>query len=226
MKSRRAFTLIELLVVIAIIAILAAILFPVFAKAREKARQSSCQSNLKQLGLAFMQYTQDYDERYPSWFQNFQVNGTDATWDWAIQPYMKSQQLIQCPSDSRSHRVTNGLYQGTIWRSYALTRTVGGNGLADAAWPPKALAALPAPAATPMLCEKDNVNVTDWNWYATAETLGDQVAWRHTDMANFLFADGHVKAIKGQAGGPYPTFPGLNQGDGGAWCYPWDIPNP
>ncbi len=60
---RRAFTLIELLVVIAIIAILAAILFPVFAKAREKARQSSCQSNVKQLGLAFMQYTQDYDEK-------------------------------------------------------------------------------------------------------------------------------------------------------------------
>src|SRR5512137_1152715 len=65
MPKRRAFTLIELLVVIAIIAILAAILFPVFAKAREKARQSSCQSNLKQIGLAFMQYAQDYDEQYP-----------------------------------------------------------------------------------------------------------------------------------------------------------------
>lgn len=62
-SDRRAFTLIELLVVIAIIAILAAILFPVFARAREKARQASCSSNLKQLGLAFIQYTQDYDER-------------------------------------------------------------------------------------------------------------------------------------------------------------------
>lgn len=66
MKTRRAFTLIELLVVIAIIAILAAILFPVFAKAREKARQTSCASNLKQLSLAISQYAQDYDERFPS----------------------------------------------------------------------------------------------------------------------------------------------------------------
>src|SRR5687768_5924591 len=61
----KGFTLIELLVVIAIIAILAAILFPVFARARENARRSSCQSNLKQIGLGFAQYTQDYDEKMP-----------------------------------------------------------------------------------------------------------------------------------------------------------------
>src|SRR3978361_1107773 len=65
-NHRNAFTLIELLVVIAIIAILAAILFPVFAQAREKARQASCESNLKQIGLAFKMYVQDYDERWPS----------------------------------------------------------------------------------------------------------------------------------------------------------------
>ena len=68
--QRRGFTLIELLVVIAIIAILAAILFPVFAKAREKARQITCTSNEKQLGLAFLQYVQDYDETYPSTYCN------------------------------------------------------------------------------------------------------------------------------------------------------------
>ncbi|HAZ62666.1 MAG TPA: hypothetical protein DCZ72_03515 [Armatimonadetes bacterium] len=89
-SSRRAFTLIELLVVIAIIAILAAILFPVFAKAREKARQASCLSNLKQIGLALMQYAQDYDETYPAW-QDFHIS-----WDWKdnwqakIGPYVKN----------------------------------------------------------------------------------------------------------------------------------------
>ena len=66
MQNKRGFTLIELLVVIAIIAILAAILFPVFAQAREKARQASCQSNLKQIGIAFKMYVQDYDEKWPS----------------------------------------------------------------------------------------------------------------------------------------------------------------
>jgi prepilin-type N-terminal cleavage/methylation domain-containing protein len=67
MRQRGGFTLIELLVVIAIIAILAAILFPVFAQAREKARQTTCVSNLKQIGTAFMMYVQDYDETYPPW---------------------------------------------------------------------------------------------------------------------------------------------------------------
>ena len=87
---RRGFTLIELLVVIAIIAILAAILFPVFAKAREKARQSSCLSNVKQLGLAMMQYAQDYDERLPMYADG----GYRYNWDVAIEPYLKNSQVL------------------------------------------------------------------------------------------------------------------------------------
>ena len=108
---KSGFTLIELLVVIAIIAILAAILFPVFARARENARRASCQSNLKQIGLAVMQYTQDYDEKYPLLTNNYSnagmfrsgyfVNaGFSETWADRLMPYAKSQQLFYCPSVS------------------------------------------------------------------------------------------------------------------------------
>ncbi|MEO7719292.1 MAG: DUF1559 domain-containing protein [Capsulimonas sp.] len=92
---RKGFTLIELLVVIAIIAILAAILFPVFAKAREKARQISCVSNEKQLGLGFMQYSQDNDEHYPVGFGNQRGGG----WAGPIYPYVKSTGVYKCPDD-------------------------------------------------------------------------------------------------------------------------------
>lgn len=99
----KGFTLIELLVVIAIIAILAAILFPVFARARENARRASCQSNMKQIGLGLLQYTQDYDERLPLNHQNsYTGNGSYLGWAQLVQPYIKSYQLFQCPSETTS----------------------------------------------------------------------------------------------------------------------------
>ena len=107
--KKSAFTLIELLVVIAIIAILAAILFPVFARARENARRSSCQSNLKQIALGIKQYTQDYDEKFPYAANTDSTTSTIAGgpagpgpigWADGIQPYVKSIQLLQCPSDT------------------------------------------------------------------------------------------------------------------------------
>ena len=103
--TRPAFTLIELLVVIAIIAILAAILFPVFARARENARRSSCQSNMKQIGLGILQYAQDYDERLPA------GNVGNLCWGWAgpIYPYVKSSQIFACPSDPNGGSTTSGL---------------------------------------------------------------------------------------------------------------------
>jgi prepilin-type N-terminal cleavage/methylation domain-containing protein/prepilin-type processing-associated H-X9-DG protein len=101
--ARRAFTLIELLVVIAIISILAAILFPVFAQAREKARQAACISNLKQIGLAMLQYSQDYEETYPlPYYQtsaSSPATNTTTSWPRIIQPYVKSTALFRCPSD-------------------------------------------------------------------------------------------------------------------------------
>ena len=114
--KHRGFTLIELLVVIAIIAILAAILFPVFAQAREKARQASCLSNIKQLTLGWVMYSQDYDETFPqwrwgdnystSWGDKATVSPNNATtlWYYAIYPYVKNSKVYSCPSDPR--RVT------------------------------------------------------------------------------------------------------------------------
>jgi prepilin-type N-terminal cleavage/methylation domain-containing protein/prepilin-type processing-associated H-X9-DG protein len=97
-RNGRAFTLIELLVVIAIITILAAILFPVFARARENARRASCLSNMRQLGMGFLQYAQDYDERLPA---NVGTgNSFGAYWTTGIYPYVKSAQVYTCPSDA------------------------------------------------------------------------------------------------------------------------------
>src|SRR5690242_20736479 len=120
-RQRGAFTLIELLVVIAIIAILAAILFPVFAQAREKARQASCQSTLKQLGLATLMYAQDYDEVYPLyqyadcagftcfqyWFGKRTASGWDKTLG-LLYPYMKNHQVQKCPSWTGQNRFGDG----------------------------------------------------------------------------------------------------------------------
>ena len=110
-NTKTAFTLIELLVVIAIIAILAAILFPVFARARENARRASCQSNLKQFGIATIQYTQDYDGYYPFIFNNNGTNIPGGSWNnpgntsatlWffpqLLYPYHKSTQIFNCPN--------------------------------------------------------------------------------------------------------------------------------
>ena len=103
-NHKTAFTLIELLVVIAIIAILAAILFPVFARARENARRSSCLSNVKQIGLGLLQYAQDYDESFPA----ARTTGTSVSWRWMIQPYLKSTQVNSCPSRQGKQFTTGG----------------------------------------------------------------------------------------------------------------------
>jgi len=141
MRSKnRGFTLIELLVVIAIIAILAAILFPVFATAREKARQTSCASNEKQLGLAWIQYCQDYDED-PPW----PIGGGGAGWAGAISAYIKSAGAFWCPSD------TNNIAPA-LWTaiSYAYNFNLGYNATNI---PLRPLSAFTAPANTVVLYE-------------------------------------------------------------------------
>jgi len=132
-RSRHGFTLIELLVVIAIIAILAAILFPVFAKAREKARQITCASNLKQISLGILQYYQDSDEQFPSLTANnaARLPGTLIGWADEIQPYLKSAAVLHCPDDPRSQNTDpraqpyDPNYNNTAYTSYFYNVTIG-----------------------------------------------------------------------------------------------------
>jgi prepilin-type N-terminal cleavage/methylation domain-containing protein/prepilin-type processing-associated H-X9-DG protein len=118
-RTPQGFTLIELLVVVAIISLLAAILFPVFARAREQARKASCQSNLKQIGIAVMMYVQDYDETYPA-RSMYSQGGTTYLWCDVLQPYAKNYQIWQCPDA--------GPVYGATGRKYSYGMNTYGNG--------------------------------------------------------------------------------------------------
>jgi prepilin-type N-terminal cleavage/methylation domain-containing protein len=121
--SSHAFTLIELLVVIAIIAILAAILFPVFAQAREKARQTSCLSNMRQVGIGLAMYSSDYDSQFPP--SQLGPAGQIVSWPQMMQPYIKNQQVFVCPSTSKGPFPPDGalIYGGTARQYCGQTRT-------------------------------------------------------------------------------------------------------
>jgi prepilin-type N-terminal cleavage/methylation domain-containing protein/prepilin-type processing-associated H-X9-DG protein len=243
LKARRGFTLIELLVVIAIIAILASILFPVFARARENARRSSCQSNMKQVGLAHLQYSQDYDEQLTV------GNGIGTTtfgvgWGGPILPYAKSAQLFVCPSDTTvaptNYTVNSYGYNmniaytdsrgisGKIARFNSPTKTIL---LFETANTPAILGFLPngtprnddgsayrSAAGNGYDSRLFHYGLSPGGLYATGFSgtrSGTVVAQgtvapttdaghfaartgRHLDGANYLFADGHVKWLKGE----------------------------
>ncbi len=218
MPKRSGFTLIELLVVIAIIAILAAILFPVFSRAREKARQASCQSNLKQIGLAWLMYIQDYDERCP--YNSDPTNsspGLEFSWNGWISngliPYTKNQQIFQCPSrnnggfldpHNNNERVSycyNYLAMGNRKLATISDCHAGVSGLlvmwdSDNSWNDCGL---------PSSC---SIETRDLAWYKAGRR--DNTCW-HNGMGNYLYADGHVKATNwgcitwDQIVGPYNT---------------------
>ena len=215
-QQGNGFTLIELLIVIAIIAILAAILFPVFARARENARRASCMSNMKQLGLAFMQYTQDYDEQLPIGYCAT-CAASNASWDQNIAPYVgirvaggAAPLVFRCPSDS--YKSTGG----AVTRSYSMPYTgssvlqyVPVNGTTPAFFVGAPLAQIVVPAETLLLVEAP----FSGNYFGGASgaysrcasepvvSLGCQDRGNignplHLEGWNYLFADGHVKWLR------------------------------
>jgi prepilin-type N-terminal cleavage/methylation domain-containing protein/prepilin-type processing-associated H-X9-DG protein len=135
MRKRSAFTLIELLVVIAIIAILAAILFPVFAKARDQARKTTCQSNIKNIALANSMYVQDYDERFmPAIYTDYTWTGLDKSgkvFPAPLDPYMRNKHIHPCPSDTSSWKATGGKFP----TSYAWSLKLSDKSLASVLYP-------------------------------------------------------------------------------------------
>lgn len=186
----RAFTLIELLIAIAIIALLAAILFPVFGRARENARRSSCQSNLKQIGLGLLQYSQDYDEKFVGRI----VNG--RSWRQLVQPYIKSAQLFSCPSNPNRQTVADGASAEypAITISYGCNhRIMPDPGSVQV----RSLSSLTS-VSTRIVVSENTSNLTrmgDVGWDVTTDFPNSGFAG-HLGYWNCLFADGHVKALR------------------------------
>jgi len=248
------FTLIELLVVIAIIAILAAILFPVFAQAREKARQTSCLSNEKQLGLGILSYVQDFDETFPLAVSTNWSNG------WAIttQPYIKSYGVFRCPDDGKLDLKASITPWGGVGISYGANmdnngyaygkfKATGPFGMGTASspagfwfFPSLTLADVKQPASGILLAERHNTDSRNVGGYGDATNFSSgftEAGWvgnidgttpylipngtratakypngpngavsaHHSDLANFLFCDGHAKSMKPASTNPDPT---------------------
>ena len=209
-----AFTLIELLIVIAIIALLAAILFPVFSRARENARRSTCQSNEKQLSLGLIQYTQDYDELLPPWSA---ASLSGYYWHELVQPYVKNYQILRCPSalaakgqallDGNPNQPTYGM--GGLGSTTSRKVMYSLNGMH--------LSYIKEPARTFLFVETiSSTNYFNGNGYGTAYVRLENIAVgtdpesniefhsdMHFDGSNVAFADGHVKWIKKGTGKDY-----------------------
>lgn len=210
MKRNAGFTLIELLVVIAIIAILAAILFPVFAKAREKARQTACTSNMKSLGTAIMMYSQDYDEMYPfAYLDRTYAGEAFSHWFVNLQPYIKNEEVYLCPSAPSTN-----VYIG----NYSSNRGIMPYHHAGSLTAAMSTASITAPAEIYAIFDGSYFSLANTDlglngmWDAWLPGAGgfngqpfigantaykaDYMGGRHNEGINMAFADGHVKFLK------------------------------
>lgn len=220
-KSKAGFTLIELLVVIAIISILAAILFPVFATAREKARQTTCASNEKQRALACVQYVQDYDEVTPC---GYLISGNYGPgWAGQLYPYVKSTAVFACPDDATVPQVPT--YYGPTYYTFYTLSYIYNMDLANlniskfSSTPSTVLlaeisgsdASFTQPEPTALLSTVGNGTGGLGNHVYATGYLGQNAlanpgyegnaflvsVGRHSEGSNFVFADGHVKWLSG-----------------------------
>lgn len=219
----RGFTLAEMLIVVAIIAVLAAIMFPVFARARESARRASCLSNVRQLGMSFQQYFQDYDEQFPLLGKN---GAAETSWFFTLQPYIKSTQLLRCPDDTaanwpRSQAEWNNpgvtLAPDGVTKlrraSYALNGYLpAGNSNAGQGGNFPHIASIQKPASVIFLSESPSSRTGNyfhahaWNppastehWLADKDRPDDLAYDRHMGGFNAGFLDGHAKWMKWEA---------------------------
>ena len=217
-QSKQGFTLIELLVVIAIIAILAAILFPVFARAREKARQTSCLSNARQIGLAVRMYIGDYDERFPRHYFRAPDDNIVGSVITVVHPYVQNVDVWDCPSSARVTSRTSagnpsllGDYSygwnyrlftlGTVIRLAHVERPAETVMTADCCQDSYARGRLYAP--TPTNYNEAIASQSNWpsgcdnaRWEtASHDRPGFNFSPRHNGTGNVAFVDGHAKSM-------------------------------